>query len=1183
MWIRVILGICRVMSVLYVTLHGNLKLTSLMHNTLTLMTWNVTGIMSSSSYLCDILQSDRIDICGISEHWLYEHDHHFMDCINSQYFSYTKSDVDLRLPGNRRVGKGGVAIMWNKRLHSSITPLDIDDDRVIGIQFEISTDVYMYIFQVYLPSSNHSINYFKEYIDVIFDLYSQYCNKGVVIFIGDFNAHINGRSFVKPMDTRGLYLNNLLCNANLVPVNTMNFCSGADATFVTYDGMFRSMIDHILVGCEQVDMVTFCSIVDDENALTVSRHRPIVCQLRLPYRACLPSTSDYVPRTNWKKAQPENIYNYQQQIHDTTEVLTCNMSTSQELDTTYVNIVTQLKQCSDICIPKSSFKHFLKPYWNQELGQLHRVQSELRINWVQQGRPRDRNNAHYIKYKEAKRKFRNQHRQCVNLYMQQLDEDIDRAAELNNDDFWKLYNHRRNRSCVAAGAEMNFDGTVIRDAKRIANSWGHYFETLYSPTSVSNYMDTQHKEAIDSEMQNLDQCMRNCVYDSTSARPFTGGEVSAAIRKQGKKGKASGCDGIVYEHLVYGGPVLYDELAHFYTNILYLGHVPTEMKKGIIVTLHKGGNKRKDDPNNYRAITLSSVLLKIYERLLLDRLPSNIVTPSPLQGGFQKGCSCQMTSFLLRESIYYAKENSSKLYVCFLDAQKAFDTVWHNGLFYKLHKAGISVEIMKSFMDMYTDMNSQVLYQGHTSTPFKVLQGTKQGGVSSPFMYISYINDLITQLASSSHGLVLYDVSCCCPTVADDMVLVSLSRNGLNAMLDICHQYSQKWRYKYNASKCNVIVFNEKPLDYTQHNRIWKLGDEIIHECEDYTHLGIICNKYMNVETNVISACSKLRRTFFGLTNTGINKFGFHPLTAKRIYESVVLPRALYGCELWNHLLPGDIIKLERVHRLCVKYMQDIPRRTKTDIALNTIGCLPIEAIIDKSKLRFFGQLCMLRDNKPARVIFHNRLSAYLMNKVNFQGFMPDIYRILQKYSLNCVLESYLNSGQFVSKCMWKRLVNEAIVNYERQTIETRLQSNEPLASVIQISDPLSPCPLWTFSRYNINRQLQCRSAVVLMCRQFTELYPQYCPRCCIVTENKTFHCIYECLYSEVARATLWRNLIEKCGSSFFSVFMTLSPEQQTYILYGQDHSELNTYVDLETILDVTVCFLHTIRLMYDL
>ncbi len=100
--------------------------------------------------------------------------------------------------------------------------------------------------------------------------------------------------------------------------------------------------------------------------------------------------------------------------------------------------------------------------------------------------------------------------------------------------------------------------------------------------------------------------------------------------------------------------------------------------------------------------------------------------------------------------------------------------------------------------------------------------------------------------------------------------------------------------------------------------------------------------------------------------------------------------------------------------------------------------------------------------------------------------------------------------------------------------IETRLQSNEPLASVIQISDPLSPCPLWTFSRYNINRQLQCRSAVVLMCRQFTELYPQYCPRCCIVTENKTFHCIYECLYSEVARATLWRNLIENCGCSFF-------------------------------------------------
>ncbi len=74
---------------------------------------------------------------------------------------------------------------------------------------------------------------------------------------------------------------------------------------------------------------------------------------------------------------------------------------------------------------------------------------------------------------------------------------------------------------------------------------------------------------------------------------------------------------------------------------------------------------------NYRAITLSSVLLKIYERLLLNCLPPQLLTTSPLQGGFQKGISCQMTSFLLRESVYYARENGSKLYVLFFRCPKS--------------------------------------------------------------------------------------------------------------------------------------------------------------------------------------------------------------------------------------------------------------------------------------------------------------------------------------------------------------------------------------------------------------------------------------------------------------------------------------------------------------------------------
>ena len=122
-----------------------------------------------------------------------------------------------------------------------------------------------------------------------------------------------------------------------------------------------------------------------------------------------------------------------------------------------------------------------------------------------------------------------------------------------------------------------------------------------------------------------------------------------------------------------------------------MSYVPAEMKKGVIITLYKGGNKRKDDPDSYRAITLSSVLLKLLERIILTRIQlfDNLNPPiHALQGGLQKNIGCLITSFMLRESIFYASENGSKVYVCFLDVKKAFDCVWHEGLFYKLYHSG---------------------------------------------------------------------------------------------------------------------------------------------------------------------------------------------------------------------------------------------------------------------------------------------------------------------------------------------------------------------------------------------------------------------------------------------------------------------------------------------------------------
>ena len=159
-----------------------------------------------------------------------------------------------------------------------------------------------------------------------------------------------------------------------------------------------------------------------------------------------------------------------------------------------------------------------------------------------------------------------------------------------------------------------------------------------------------------------------------------------------KTKKACGSDKVYNEHLIVGGSVFYEQLAKFYTDMYKYGFVPMLLKEGIIITLHKGGRKSKTDPNSYRAITLSSAILKLFERVLPEKAQNSITKQLYwLQGRFRPNIGCNMSSVMLRECILYAKENRSKLFVCYLDIEKAFDRVWHCGLVVKLMKWALNL------------------------------------------------------------------------------------------------------------------------------------------------------------------------------------------------------------------------------------------------------------------------------------------------------------------------------------------------------------------------------------------------------------------------------------------------------------------------------------------------------------
>lgn len=164
-------------------------------------------------------------------------------------------------------------------------------------------------------------------------------------------------------------------------------------------------------------------------------------------------------------------------------------------------------------------------------------------------------------------------------------------------------------------------------------------------------------------------------------------------------------------------------------------------------------------------------------------------------------------------------------------------------------------------------MESCVRTQSIKSRWFPVRQGTRQGGVISPFLFLIYINELIWDLENSGFGISVLNIRCGSPAVADDMLLMSFSKVGLDRMIKICYNYSCKWHYEYQPHKCSVVVYNESEAEFRRSNRIWQIGESYIEEDIQYKHLGIHCVKYLSLDENVKAAVSKLKSTLLSFAN----------------------------------------------------------------------------------------------------------------------------------------------------------------------------------------------------------------------------------------------------------------------------------------------------------------------------
>ena len=295
------------------------------------------------------------------------------------------------------------------------------------------------------------------------------------------------------------------------------------------------------------------------------------------------------------------------------------------------------------------------------------------------------------------------------------------AADCNEKLFWKLLKGQKSFSKMSAflvNCSLLTDRNLIRDM--CGDMWADHFEVLGTPSENEYFDNTFLNRVVSGVREIFDSCTNNPF--GVLCEPLDYDEVACVCSKL-KLGVTGLC--IDYEHIRFACPPLWKLLFELYQNFYANDSVCESLNTGVILTLFKLEKEAKaNNKDNYRGITLFPTLCKIYEMVLLNRLENYAKQNrlfSNMQFGFQEGVGCTETSFTILESMNRMLERGSKVFGCFLDVRKAFDTVWIDRQLCKLFtEFDIRGRMWLAIKDLYTEDRGQVLYSNTLSGKFDI-------------------------------------------------------------------------------------------------------------------------------------------------------------------------------------------------------------------------------------------------------------------------------------------------------------------------------------------------------------------------------------------------------------------------------------------------------------------------------
>ncbi|KAL1447116.1 hypothetical protein WDU94_005460 [Cyamophila willieti] len=937
----------------------------------------------------DIMIERRLDIFGLSETKRKEHGN---EEVRGGYHLYWSGGETCR---------NGVALIVSSEIKEKITEVFYISNRIIKINVKMSQkhDVVS-IIQCYAPQSGCSTDDKAEFESLLED----HLKERNTIVMGDMNAQV-GRvrdGYDRVMGPWGFG------DQNDEGVNLIDFCmrnemmigntwfrkrSSHKITRYSWDGRYKTMIDLVILTESMRQWLLDVKVIPSVSM--GGDHRLLISTIiiKKPHKVVLTQEKKIKA---WKLKDSNVAEQYRNRIQE--NIPNTDTTSVEEEWKLFKKVI--IEAAEKVCGRSSGKKRTKEtPWWNDETKKATtKKNSAFREHFKK--RTDETKRTYRDAKKEAARVIEREKKKWYEKWEKTLQEDVDGNKKL-------LYGMMRDKRRDKEEQKylVDCDGNLITEEEKIKVMWKEYFQELLNVESVTNGNNQQYV----------------CdIHERDREQPeLTWNDVDTAC-KFIKTGKSPGPDEITGEMLKAAGIVGKHMIYRLFKKCWDEKKIPEEWKEGIIVPLFKKGDRRVC--NNYRGITLTSQVGKLYERIIeLKIRPQLEVRLHEEQYGFRRGRSTVDLIFSIKQLMEKYYEYGKELWMAFLDIKKAFDAVIREKVWQSLRNIGIHEEIVERIVEIYTGTKSKVKTRMGMTENFIIESGLRQGGVLSPLLFITVMNEIQErvehQLGKDKMKLMLF---------ADDLFLWGDKKNEIQEQIDKWTEIAKEYGLNFSTEKSEVVILMEK----TENSDSVLMDGESLKKVDNFKYLGSLISKdgAMDKELNRrIQLGSALYSCVKDLIwNTHV------PLKCKKtIFQTYYIPILTYGAETWVMKTREE----SRVQAAEMRFLRSMIGKTRRDrirneIIRSRVGVDKLQDRIETSRLKWYGHVKRINEERLPNKYLEMKMEGRRKQGRPRLRWKDIINRDIVKRNQN---PSLIERNQtFRDRIWWRGFVNSRPINNNR-------------------------------------------------------------------------------------------------------------------------------------------------------